>query len=99
MVTLVSGEKAAAAIKSKVAEAAAAAAGGATGGATGAGLIVTTAAGTTPTPGTPGTPGTPTTVEKRNVAEILASLSGLVPDPVVTATKSVPKAQATKVQY
>ena len=95
MVTLVSGEKAAAAIKSKVAEAAAAAAGGASG----AGLIVTTAAGTTPTPGTPGTPGTPTTVEKRNVAEILASLSGLVPDPVVTATKSVPKAQATKVQY
>ena len=92
MVTLVSGEKAAAAIKSKVAEAAAAAAGGATG----AGLIVTTTAGTTPTPGTPGTP---TTVEKRNVAEILASLSGLVPDPVVTATKSVPKAQATKVQF
>jgi len=90
MVTLVSGEKAAAAIKSKVAEA------GAGGG---GGLIVTKAGGTAGVAGsgsaTP-TPGTPNTVEKRNVAEILASLSGLVPDPVVTATKSDPKAQAAK---
>ena len=89
MVTLVSGEKAAAAIKSKVAEAGA-----------GGGLIVTKAGGTAGVAGsgsaTP-TPGTPNTVEKRNVAEILASLSGLVPDPVVTATKSDPKAQAAKV--
>ena len=96
MVTLVSGEKAAAAIKSKVAEAAAAGAGGGNPG----GLIVTTGGASTP-----GTPGTPNTVEKRNVAEILASLSGLVPDPVAAATaaatataaKSEPKAQqATK---
>ena len=91
MVTLVSGEKAAAAIKSKVAEAAAA------GGGNPGGLIVTTGGASTP-----GTPGTPNTVEKRNVAEILASLSGLVPDPVATATaatataaKGEPKAQQT----
>ena len=98
MVTLVSGEKAAAAIKSKVAEAA---------GNSGGGLIVTTggSGSTTPTagggaaPSAPGTPGTPNTVEKRNVAEILASLSGLVPDPVVTATKSDPKAQTAKVKF
>jgi hypothetical protein len=85
MVTLVSGEKAAAAIKTKAAEAG------------GGNNLIMTPAGV----GTASAPDTSNTVDKRNVAEILASLSGLVPEPPSTkvgveAKQQLPVATAVK---
>ena len=67
-------------------------------GGAGGGLIVTTGAGATSSASTTpsvSAPGTPNTVEKHDVAKILASLSGLVPEPAAAATaatKSDPRA-------